>query len=336
MSENDTTKKLKTWDGGHSPFNTSYGKMMMWFFLTSDALTFGSLITAYGFSRFAENSPWPVGEQVFNSMPGLEGQYPLMYVALMTFLLIISSVTMVLAVEAGHRKDNRGVLKWMAWTVIGGLFFVSSQAWEWSHFIGGAGGYFQAENDMTVNVEDEHGNASTYEIKKGDEIYMDHDFGHDMKHALENMYQRTDFSAVAHDSHGHDDHGHDDHGHADPAHMMPEVLVVNKFSLGKATIAASDVKKVWENKSDNTFTFGANLQENEYGRPAYSRFFFFITGFHGFHVFSGVVINLIIFIMAFKGVFRRTGHYEMVEKAGLYWHFVDLVWVFVFTFFYLV
>ena len=80
---------------------------------------------------------------------------------------------------------------------------------------------------------------------------------------------------------------------------------------------------------------GANMTENEYGPPQYANFFFFITGFHGFHVFSGVIINLIVLIMVIQGVFHRRGHYEMVEKAGLYWHFVDLVWVFVFTFFYL-
>ena len=49
-----------------------------------------------------------------------------------------------------------------------------------------------------------------------------------------------------------------------------------------------------------------------------------------------MVINIIIFLMALNGVFERRGHYEMVEKTGLYWHFVDLVWVFVFTFFYLI
>jgi cytochrome c oxidase subunit 3 len=80
---------------------------------------------------------------------------------------------------------------------------------------------------------------------------------------------------------------------------------------------------------------GANLVRNEYGIPLFGDFFFFITGFHGFHVFSGVVINFIIFLMVVDGRFEKTGHYEMVEKTGLYWHFVDLVWVFVFTFFYL-
>ena len=81
---------------------------------------------------------------------------------------------------------------------------------------------------------------------------------------------------------------------------------------------------------------GANLKHNEYGTPLFADFFFFITGFHGFHVFSGVIFNLIIFFNVVIGTYEKRGHYEMVEKVGLYWHFVDLVWVFVFTFFYLV
>ena len=72
------------------------------------------------------------------------------------------------------------------------------------------------------------------------------------------------------------------------------------------------------------------------GPVAFGGFFYGITGFHGFHVLSGVVINIIMWIMTWKGVFERRGHYLMIEKAGLYWHFVDLVWVFVFLCFYLI
>ena len=81
---------------------------------------------------------------------------------------------------------------------------------------------------------------------------------------------------------------------------------------------------------------GANLTRNEYGSKLFADFFFFITGFHGFHVFSGVIINIIIFFNVLLGTYEKRKSYEMVEKVGLYWHFVDLVWVFVFTFFYLV
>jgi cytochrome c oxidase subunit 3 len=81
---------------------------------------------------------------------------------------------------------------------------------------------------------------------------------------------------------------------------------------------------------DNAF------QYNEYGHTTFSNFFYFITGFHGFHVFTGVIINIIIFINVLNNVYEKRGHYEMVEKVGLYWHFVDLVWIFIFTVIYLV
>jgi cytochrome c oxidase subunit 3 len=68
---------------------------------------------------------------------------------------------------------------------------------------------------------------------------------------------------------------------------------------------------------------------------AFTNYFFTVTGFHGFHVFSGVVINCVILANILGGTYERRGHYEMIEKVGLYWHFVDLVWVFVFTCYYL-
>ncbi len=239
MASNAATFDSKSaWDGGKSPFAVSYGKMMMWFFLISDALTFGGLLVAYGFMRHKYPEVWPDPGQVFTHFPFVEAHIPLAYVGLMTFILIMSSVTMVLAVEAGHRNDRKAVEKWMLYTIIGGLMFVGSQAWEWYHFIVGT------------------------------------DTG-----ALRTVYED-----------------------------------------GK-----------WVEKT----IYGANLTVNEYGLPVFGDFFFFITGFHGTHVFSGVIINFIIYLNVIKGTYEKRGHYEMVEKVGLYWHFVDLVWVFVFTFFYL-
>ncbi|MCH5715957.1 cytochrome c oxidase subunit 3 [Niabella hibiscisoli] len=74
----------------------------------------------------------------------------------------------------------------------------------------------------------------------------------------------------------------------------------------------------------------------EKGPVAFGGFFYGITGFHGFHVFSGVIINIVMLLMTSNNVFENKGHYLMIEKAGLYWHFVDLVWVFVFLCFYLI
>ena len=67
----------------------------------------------------------------------------------------------------------------------------------------------------------------------------------------------------------------------------------------------------------------------------FGQLFFVITGFHGMHVLGGVVLNTWLAISAANGRFDKVGHYEMVEKIGLYWHFVDLVWVYVFLCFYL-
>ncbi|MFA6260235.1 MAG: cytochrome c oxidase subunit 3 [Bacteroidia bacterium] len=251
MSNTSTlaTEKKFTWGGGKSPFSVSYGKLMMWIFLLSDAFTFSSLLTAYGFIRhsfpssmanelikpmqhLSENfveemqhsglfstAHWPLPELVFNHFPFIHGMHlPLFFVSLMTFILIFSSVTMVLAVEAGHRMAKKEVAFYMFLTILGGLGFLSCQAWEWTIFI----------------------------------------------------------------------------------------------------------------------TEGASLHGNPFGPTAFAALFFIVTGFHGFHVFSGVMINVIIYLNVLKGTYEKRGHYEMVEKVGLYWHFVDLVWVFVFTFFYLI
>ena len=241
------------WSGGNEPMKASYGKLMMWFFLLSDAFSFSSLLVTYGMIRFSHKSfageegsfvfsqeYWPLPDQVFNAIPFLHGvNMPLVFVGIMTFILILSSVTMVLAVESGQRMDKKGVTKWMLWTIIGGLTFLGCQAWEWSHFI----------------------------------------------------------------------HGTDGGGS------------VKKFIDGE-----------WINQT----VYGANLTVNQYGPPVFAALFFFITGFHGTHVLSGVLLNFLVFYRSATGLYEKRGHYEMVEKVGLYWHFVDLVWVFVFTFFYLI
>lgn len=77
---------------------------------------------------------------------------------------------------------------------------------------------------------------------------------------------------------------------------------------------------------------GASLSGNPWGVPLFSASFFVITGFHGSHVLSGIIILTVTAIRTTLGRSRAEG----VELAGLFWHFVDLVWVFIFTFFYLI
>src|ERR1044071_6438057 len=109
------------WNGATSPLRTSYGKLFMWFFLVSDALTFAGFLCAYGFYRHKYATQWADPGEVFTHFPGVAKHIPLAYVGLMTFILIMSSVTMVLAVEAGHRNKKRPVLIWMVATIIGGF-----------------------------------------------------------------------------------------------------------------------------------------------------------------------------------------------------------------------
>ena len=74
---------------------------------------------------------------------------------------------------------------------------------------------------------------------------------------------------------------------------------------------------------------------NEFGANQFGGFFFMITGFHGLHVSIGVVYLTTIAVRVFQGRYDRLDDYQIVEVAGLYWHFVDLVWIFIFAFFYL-
>ncbi len=333
------------WGGKISPFNASYGKLMMWFFLVSDALTFGGLLVSYGFTRFNAQDAWPIGEETFNSLPFLGHGYPLIYVALMTFILIVSSVTMVLAVEAGHRMDKKGVTKWMIATIIGGFFFVGSQAWEWSHFIHGSEfGKIELADGSQAIVKGHFGEIANFTVteagdhhKKGEVITED--LLHQYHHAI--LMGHLDSKGIIRLHDGSMAKVNKEHDHID-------ALVIKKNGSKYHMKVGTKGKNITGSEAEKLYTevitsgeahrviYGADLKENEYGPQQYGQFFFFITGFHGFHVFSGVCFNIIILLGVLKGTYHKRGHYEMVEKTGLYWHFVDLVWVFVFTFFYLV
>ena len=128
----------------------------MWFFLVSDALTFSGLLAAYGFSRFKFIETWPIADEVFTHVPFFHGNFPMYYVAFMTFILIMSSVTMVLAVDAGHKMKKNAVIWYMFLTIIGGAIFVGSQGWEWATFIKGDYGAIETKGGRIlqfVNTE---------------------------------------------------------------------------------------------------------------------------------------------------------------------------------------
>lgn len=189
--------------GERAPLGVSWQKLMMWIFIISDALLFAGLLVGYAFVRIASPA-WPDRGEVFH----------LSMIAFMTFLLISSSATMASAVAAAGRGDRAATVRFLIFTILGGLGFLGMQAYEWSTLI------------------------------------------------------------------------HE----------------------------------------------GARLSSNPWGVPAFGASFFLITGFHGSHVLSGVVLLAITAWRMAAGKSTAAG----IELAGLYWHFVDLVWVFIFTLFYLI
>lgn len=80
---------------------------------------------------------------------------------------------------------------------------------------------------------------------------------------------------------------------------------------------------------------GVRPWDNPFGAPQFGSTFFMITGFHGMHVSIGVIYLTVVALKVLRGDYEQSGNYEIVEITGLYWHFVDLVWVFIFAFFYL-
>src|SRR5690554_5591853 len=152
--------KEKTWGGGEDiqPLGASYGKMMMWYFILSDSLTFAGFLASYGFTRFKFMDSWPIADEVFNHFPFLHGvDAPMYYVALMTFILIFSSVTMVLAVDAGHQMKQKKVATYMLLTIVGGFIFLGSQAWEWKNFITGTYGAVETRGGEILQFIDKDG-----------------------------------------------------------------------------------------------------------------------------------------------------------------------------------
>ncbi len=320
----------KTWGGGNRPLRASYGKLMMWFFIVSDALTFSGFLAAYGFSRFKFIGSWPIADEVFTHVPFFHGNYPMIYVAFMTFVLIMSSVTMVLAVDAGHEMKKTKVTWYMFLTIIGGVIFVGSQAWEWATFIKGDYGAVQTKGGNILQFGE-------YQTIEGEEVFKRvavSDFAVNIPGARERQESRTGVWFMSEGSLPPYTVDEVYSGLAANDNLLVRTQIINDEGEKTVLSRAESLKQL---KRDGTLVVeGANLQVNEYGSSLFADFFFFITGFHGFHVFSGVLINIIIFFNVILGTYEKRGSYEMVEKVGLYWHFVDLVWVFVFTFFYLV
>jgi cytochrome c oxidase subunit 3 len=215
------------WSSDQRTFkNVPWGKAMMWIFLLSDTFIFTSFLVSYMTVRNSTTVPWPNPSEVFALSFGGE-PIPLILIAIMTFILITSSGTMVLAVNYGYRRDKSRTAIYLLITALFGATFVGMQAFEWTK------------------------------------------------------------------------------------------LIVDE---------------------------GVRPWGNPMGAAQFGSTFFMITGFHGTHVSIGVLFLILVARKVWRGDYdvekrgfftSRKGNYEIVETMGLYWHFVDLVWVFIFAFFYL-
>ena len=185
----------------------SHGKIGMWLYIVTDAMMFAGFLLGYALIR-ARTPEWPHPADILGI--GLS--------TAMTTLLIISSVTMVIAQAKGENKDRAGMLKYLCFTILGGMIFLGLQAYEYTH----------------------------------------------LAHA-----------------------------------------------------------------------FGMTLSNFTGGHPLFASTFFVVTGFHGLHVLSGVIYLIVIAGRTAAGKYD-SGNCNEVEICGLFWHFVDLVWILVFTFMYLI
>ena len=289
-----TTSNNKLWDGGNKPLNASYGKMMMWFFIVSDALTFSGFIVSYGFARFKYANSWPIADEVFTHVPFMHGQeLPMIYVAFMTFVLIMSSVTMVLAVDAGHKMNKAKVTFYMFLTIIGGIIFVGSQAWEWATFIKGDYGAVKTKGGNILQFVD---SETSKRVAVSDFAYV-YSSTRDQHEKYNGIWYKEEGSL--------------------PSFSIEEVIAgmeaspnilirtQNLDENGHKTILSREESLNVLKSTGVSVVNGANLTENEYGVPLFANFFFFITGFHGFHVFSGIVLNIIIFFNVIIGTYEK-------------------------------
>ena len=120
MADMVSATRLSAWGGGGSPFAISSNKLGMWLFLVSDTLTFSALVIAYSYVRIStENWPRPFeGSSIFLA-------------TVMTFCLLSSSLTMVMAVESAKKARVKRTVGWLLATISGGLLFIILHTNEW-------------------------------------------------------------------------------------------------------------------------------------------------------------------------------------------------------------
>ncbi len=272
-------------------------KIGIWLFLASEVMLFGGLFSAYIFLRLdATPGDWPHG--LLNVPVG----------TMNTAILIISSVTVVLAWAALKMRQLTRYKIYMALTIICGIIFLAVKlAYEWPQKYDHFGVYIK--ESALPKYEDYLGN----------------------RHALKNgLAPRREITGHLHNESAlHDAKINDYEIALDPQNAEPTNAAMDRPHFWPL----SPSKKIATIEKEDVQYASMFLPKHS----AYFATYFIITGLHGAHVLAGVLVFCYMLLPASIRLYRQNPEHlaNRVEVSGLFWHFVDLVWIFVFPLFYL-
>lgn len=308
-------------------------KLGIWLFLASEIMLFGGLFSCYLFMRMGSPEGWwPQGW--LNVPVG----------AANTAVLIISSVTVILAwVSLKMRKLNLYLL-WMGVTIGCGLLFLAVKlAYEWPEKFSHFGLYLKDEPAILEKHEGILGNNYVQKEVNPTRVAKGWEPLHKRLHVAGHLY---DPKHAGHGAHG--DHGDIAHeievltkGKPDDYYIFTELDSINGKPTDEANLKPTFIPRSRVEMEHPVVIPKSDVQHASFYVPKHNTYlatYFMITGLHGLHVLAGVIVFIYFFLQGRFGTLYKSNPEQLcnrVEVAGLFWHFVDLVWIFVFPIFYL-
>jgi len=291
------------WDNPQQQFDA--GKLGMWLFLATEVLLFGGLFCGYAVWRGNHPELFQFGSQFLDRTMG----------AINTVVLILSSLTMAWAVTAAQ-QNKQGLLRvLLILTLCGAVTFLVIKYFEYTHkfhegFFPGISFYEKPEHSHLWQNADHHVTPSVSE----NEIVDMHEVG---ETGLETASHAAEPSPT--------------HLEGLPTHEPSTIAraAVPPMGLDDAVVDTGQVPETNEQRHP--------LQDD--ARPpnahVFFNIYFMMTGLHGVHVVVGMIVIFWLLIRSFKGHFSAE-YFTPVDLGGLYWHIVDLIWIFLFPLFYLI
>jgi len=284
----------------------SRGKLIMWLFLSTEIMFFAALLGSYVVLRFGA-AVWPKPHHVHLSEP---------IGAFNTFVLICSSVTVVLALEAA-RANKRSLAKiWMLTTLILGGLFLGIKAYEYSAKF--SHGIYPAAPRGLIYERPDLYYGSAVRARLSDPAIIEQ---------MKELDARPESELTAEEV----------TGRRRLAQVRKMAMAVDQQAFDLAVIA--DQVMPLPNEAAGGHGHGGGLNETFSwlqlpivipGGNMWASTYFLLTGFHAVHVIVGLIVFSILLLYELG-----PKHAGMIENAGLYWHFVDLVWIFLFPLLYL-